>query len=122
GKGVIGHSRGMQARPDGYTLAMITLELNMMHWSGLTDLTYQDCIPLRSVNEDYAALFVRRDAPWQTLAELESAIRARPGSLKASGTTAGGAWHLALAGWLLAAGLDADDVVWVSSTGAGPSL
>jgi tripartite-type tricarboxylate transporter receptor subunit TctC len=122
GKGVTGHSRGLGARPDGYTLTMITLELNMMHWSGLTDLTYEDCIPLMSVNEDYAALFVRAGAPWQSLPELKRAIQESPGELQASGTATGGAWHLALAGWLIADGMEADDVNWISSEGAGPSL
>ncbi|MCA9027722.1 MAG: tripartite tricarboxylate transporter TctB family protein [Planctomycetaceae bacterium] len=122
GKGVTGHSRGLHARPDGYTLQMATLELNMMHWTGLTNLTYKDCIPLMSLNEDYAALFVRTDAPWKDLGELEQAIREAPGTLKSSGTTSGGAWHLALAGWLMAADFDVDDVVWISSTGANPSL
>ncbi len=122
GKGVTGHNRGLGARPDGYTLLMATLELSMMHWSGLTDLTYEDCVPLMSINEDYAALFVRHDAPWKTLGELEQAIRDNPGSLKASGTSSGGAWHLALAGWLMAGGFDVDDVVWISSTGSNPSL
>ncbi len=122
GKGVTGHSRGLDARPDGYTLQMATLELNMMHWTGLTDLTYEDCIPLMSLNEDYAALFVRTDAPWENLGELEQAIRDAQGTLKSSGTSSGGAWHLALAGWLMAAEFDVDDVVWISSTGANPSL
>lgn len=122
GKGVTGHNRGLRARPDGYTLTMATLELSTMHWSGLTSLTYRDCIPLISVNEDYAALFVRQDAPWQTLASLEAEIRKRPGQLKASGTTTGGAWHVALAGWLLAAELQPDAVIWISETGAAPSL
>lgn len=124
GKGVTGHSRGLTARPDGYTLTMATLELNTMHWSGLTDLTVADCIPLMSLNEDYAALFVRRDAPWMSLAELEAAIRAqaKPGSMMASGTTTGGAWHLAVAGWLDATGLGVESVTWVSSTGSAPSL
>ena len=79
GKGVTGHSRGLRARPDGYTLTMITLELNMMHWSGLTSLTVADCEPLVSLNEDYAALFVLAGAPWKTLPELEQAIRAYSG-------------------------------------------
>jgi tripartite-type tricarboxylate transporter receptor subunit TctC len=124
GKGVTGHSRGLAARPDGYTLTMATLELNTMHWSGLTDLTVADCIPLMSLNEDYAALFVRQDAPWQNLAELEAAIRQQPtpGSMTASGTTTGGAWHLAVAGWLDATGLGVESVTWVSSTGSAPSL
>lgn len=122
GKGVTGHSRGLRARPDGYTIAMITSELNMMHWSGLTRLTYQDCEPLMSINEDYCALFVRTDAPWRDLEELEEAIRQNPGHLKASGTASGGSWHLALAGWLITKGMSAEDVIWVSSTGANPSL
>ncbi len=122
GKGVTGHSRGLHAKSDGYTLTMATLELNMMHWADLTDLDHTSCIPIMSVNEDYAALFVGKDAPWKSLAELEAAIRDQPNQLRASGTASGGAWHLALAGWLLAGNFAADDVAWISSTGAGPSL
>ena len=122
GKGVTGHSRGLGAKPDGYTVLMATLELNMMHWSGLTSMTYEDCIPLMSLNEDYAALFVRADAPWKTLKELEDAIRSEPGKLKCSGTSIGGAWHLAVAGWMIEADMNVDDVLWISSTGAGPSI
>ena len=90
GKGVTGHGRGRYARPDGYTITMATLELNMMHWSGLTDLTHEDYALLASVNEDYAALFVRGDARWQSLTELESEIRENPETLTASGTASGG--------------------------------
>lgn len=42
GRGVTGHSRSLKARPDGYTIGTITLELNMLHWQGLTNLTYKD--------------------------------------------------------------------------------
>ena len=101
---------------------MITLELNMMHWSGLTELTYDDYIPLMSVNEDYAALLVGKEAPWTTLNELQRYVSEHPGELRASGTAIGGAWHLALAGWLTSSGLDVDAVNWIGSTGAGPSL
>lgn len=122
GRGVTGHNRGLHARPDGYTMVLATVELNMMHWSGLTALTYRDGTPLMSVNEDAAALIVRTDAPWQTLSELEAEIRSQPKQLTASGTATGGIWHLALAGWLLDAGVRADDVIFVSATGAAPSL
>ena len=122
GRGVTGHSRGLHARPDGYTMVLATVELNMMHWSGLTELTYRDSTPLMSVNEDAAALIVRTDAPWKSLSDLEAEIRSKPKQLTASGTATGGIWHLALAGWLLDAGMNADDVTFVSATGAGPSL
>ena len=122
GQGVTGHSRGLQARPDGYTLSMMTLELSMLHWRGLTDLDWTDCEPLMSLNEDPAAIFVKGDSEWQTAAELEAAVKAEPGKLRASGTAALGAWHLALASWLLSIDRPPTDVVWIPSQGANPSL
>lgn len=122
GGGVTGHTRGAQARPDGYTLTLITAELSMLHWRGLTNVTYEDFRPLALVNQDNAALFVRSDAPWQSLRDLEREIREQPGSLKASGTAFGGIWHIGLAGWLIEQGLQPDAVTWVSLDGAAPSL
>ena len=122
GQGVTGHARGLLARPDGYTLAMMTLELNMLHWRGLTDLDWQQCEPLMSLNEDAAALFVRSDSPLKTMSQLEDAVRSRPGELTASGTASLGAWHLALAGWLLSFDQQPTDVVWIPSRGSDPSL
>ncbi len=122
GSGVTGHTRGALAKPDGYTLTMITVELNMLHWRGLTNISYHDFDPLMLVNRDASALFVRTESPWQSLADLQRDIRARPRQLKASGTAQGGIWHIAVAGWLDFVGMKPDDVIWVSINGAGPSL
>lgn len=122
GQGVTGHRRGMMARPDGYTIAVITFELNTLHHQNLTTLTYEDMIPLVSVNEDAAAIWVPADSPWQNLDDLVAEIKARPGELTASGTATGGAWHLAFAGWLQSAGLETDAVKWIPKGGADPSI
>lgn len=122
GGGVTGHTRGALARPDGYTITMITAELNMLHWRGLTNITWRDYRPLMQVNQDNAAIFVRDDAPWDNMKELETAVREQPGELAASGTAFGGVWHVALAGWLTEAGLSADALSWISMGGAAPSL
>jgi hypothetical protein len=53
---------------------------------------------------------------------LEAAVREDPGSLQASGTAYLGAWHLALAGWLISRDLSPKAIVWVPQKGAGPSL
>ena len=122
GGGVTGHSRGARARTDGYTITMVTVELNMLHWRGLTSISHQDFKPVMMVNEDAAALFVRTDSQWRTLGQLEQAIRANPGKLKASGTAFGGIWHVALAGWLTTIGLQGSDVTWIAMAGAASSL
>ncbi|MEX2400955.1 MAG: tripartite tricarboxylate transporter substrate-binding protein [Rhodothermales bacterium] len=122
GAGVTGHTRGALAEPNGYTMTMITAELNMLHWRGLTNITHRDFRPLMRVNRDYAALFVRADSPWETIDELEAEVRDRPGELRASGTAFGGIWHVALAGWLIRNDLSAGDIVWLSLNGSAPSL
>jgi tripartite-type tricarboxylate transporter receptor subunit TctC len=122
GQGVTGHSRGIRAKPDGYTISMMTLELNMLHWRNLTDLTWEDSAPLMSLNEDPAALFVKADSAFLTVKDLQAATKSRPGELKASGTAALAAWHLALAGWLISLDQKPTDVIWMPSQGSAPSL
>jgi tripartite-type tricarboxylate transporter receptor subunit TctC len=103
-------------------MTMMTVELNMLHWRGLTDVTHESFVPLVLYNRDAAALFVRADAPWQTLQDLEQHIKSSPETLKASGTSQGGIWHLALAGWYTAIGVDPARLSWLSSQGAAPSM
>src|SRR3954466_4865053 len=38
GSGVVGHAAIAASAPDGYTIGLITVEIGMMHWQGLTDL------------------------------------------------------------------------------------
>jgi len=123
GGGAIGHSAGAHARPDGYTLTTITFELCTMHRMGMPQApTFDDYTCLLQINADPAAIIVRNDAPWTTLAELLDAIRADPGKLKMSGTATGGAWDLARAGLMQAAGISTDAVIWVPTEGSAPSL
>jgi tripartite-type tricarboxylate transporter receptor subunit TctC len=123
GSGVVGHSAIANAEPDGYTLGVVTVEIGMMHWAGLTDLDWRAYTPLALYNEDPAGVQVRADAPWNTVQELLDAVRDNPpGTFKASGTGQGGIWHLALAGMLDAAGMEPDRVPWVPSQGAAPGL
>jgi tripartite-type tricarboxylate transporter receptor subunit TctC len=122
GSGVVGHSAIATAEPDGYTLVVVTVEIGMMHWQGLTELTYEDYTPLALYNADAAGLQVRADSEWETAQQVLDAVKADPGAHKASGTGQGGIWHLALAGMLQAAGIAPDAAPWVPSQGAAPGL
>jgi tripartite-type tricarboxylate transporter receptor subunit TctC len=122
GNGVVGHSAIATAAPDGYTLGMITVEISMMHWAGLTQLNPTDFTALGLMNIDPAAVTVRADSPYKTLDDLVKAIKANPGKFKASGTGQGGIWHLALAGMLKDMKVDVAAAPWVPSNGAAPAM
>ena len=123
GSGVVGHQAIATAQPDGYNIGIITVEIAMMHWQGLTDLTPRSYTPLALMNEDPPGIQVSSASPYKTVKELADAIKAAPpGKLKASGTGQGGIWHLALIGWLQAMGLKPDQVAWVPSNGAAPAM
>ena len=122
GDGVHGHASGAFARPDGYTLTMMTCELNMLHWRGLTDVDCDSFRTLLVLNRAPGALFVQVDAEWKTLEDATRAIRTSDGSLRASGSAKGSAWHVAFAGWLQAVGIPLDRVRWIPTQGAKPSL
>jgi tripartite-type tricarboxylate transporter receptor subunit TctC len=122
GSGVVGHQAISTAPPDGYTIGLITVEIGMMHWQGLTDISGTSYTPIGLVNSDPAGLQVRADAPYKNVADLVAAIKANPGKLKASGTGQGGIWHLAIAGMLKDLKVDPAAVPWVPSNGAAPGL
>ncbi len=122
GSGVVGHQAIASSPADGYTIGMITVEIGMMHWVGLTPLSAADFTPIGVVNADPAGVNVRADAPYKSVKELLAAIKANPGKFKASGTGQGGIWHLALAGLLKDQGIDPGAVPWVPSNGAAPGL
>jgi tripartite-type tricarboxylate transporter receptor subunit TctC len=122
GSGVVGHQAIAAAAPDGYTIGLITVEIGMMHWQGLTELSGASYAPIGLVNSDPAGLQVRADAPYKTANDLVAAIKANPGKFKASGTGQGGIWHLAIAGMLKDLKVDPSAAPWVPSNGAAPGL
>lgn len=123
GSGVVGHSAIANAKPDGYTIGLVTVEIAMMHHIGLTDLTAENYTPLGLMNADSPGVTVSADSEYKTIQELADAIKAsEPGTFKASGTGQGGIWHLALIGWLLSMDLAPDHVTWVPSEGSAPAM
>ena len=62
GSGVVGHSAIATAAPDGYTIGIITVEISMMHWQGLTEFK-PDSYALALMNEDPPAFRSIRAVP-----------------------------------------------------------
>lgn len=106
---VAGHAAIAAAKPDGRTLGMITGEIGMMHWhDNVTDLTWKSYTPLAVPYVEAAAIIVREDAPFRTLADFVAAARSRP--IRGAGSPDFGVWKFALLGLLGAVGVPASQV------------
>lgn len=118
GSGAVGHQAIASAKPDGYTIGMITMEVTTMHWVGFSQLKSSDFVPFGQVNYDPAAVTVRADAPYKNVSEFIEAVKAAPGKYKSSGGGAGAVSHIAIAGLMKAAGLTPTAAPWVTMDSA----
>ena len=95
--GAIGWNDVVTSKPDGYKLAVITVELTTLPHMGLAKFTYEDFVPIARMNADPAAITVQTSAPWNTIDEFIAASRKAPGQMKVGNAGNGSIWHLASA-------------------------
>ena len=119
GGGAVGHSAVTQAKPDGYTVGLTTVELIIQPHVQEVPYSHKELQPILQVNSDPAAITVRADAPWQTFEEFITYAKAHPGELRCSGTGYAGIWHLAL---LELQGVSGTEFTFVPSQGAAPAV
>ena len=95
GADAIGHNAIRAARPDGYTIGMITFELNSLPPQGLVPFTWKDFDPLMRINTDPAALTVRKDAPYNTVRGFVDYAKAHPDEITIGNSAPGSVWNIA---------------------------
>lgn len=95
--GAIGWTEVINARPDGYKLAVLTVELLTLPHLGLAKFNYDDFQPIAQLNADPAAITVKADAPWNTIEEFLAAAKKSPESVRVGNSGNGSIWHLAAA-------------------------
>ena len=93
--GAIGMGEMINAKPDGYKLCMVIVEITILPHLGLTKYTWEDFQPIVRLNADPAAITVRADAPWNTIEEFLAASQKSPGGMKMGNSGNGSIWHLA---------------------------
>ncbi len=121
--GVVGHSAIANARPDGYTVGMGTMEFTTYKPLGQSDITPGSFTLVCRLASLPAGITVRADSEYGSAADLLEAIKAEPeGTFTSSGSGVGGAWHLSVAGWLNSEGVDPLKVRFVPSRGGAPAL
>jgi tripartite-type tricarboxylate transporter receptor subunit TctC len=95
--GAVGMGDVANAKPDGYTVCMLTTQLSTYRLMGLADLSYRNYDLLMLLNRSMGVIAVKADAQWKNMKELIDYAKANPEKLTVGHTGAGGAWHLAMA-------------------------
>jgi len=95
--GMIGWQEVLNSKPDGYKLAVMTVEITTLPHLGLSKFTYEDFTPIARMNFDPAAITVKADAPWNTVEEFIAAAKKANGEMKVGNSGNGSIWHLAAA-------------------------
>jgi len=98
GTGVVGMDSVAKARPDGYTIGLITFNLSTYRLLGQSELSYRDFDLIALLNRSIAGLSVKADSKFQTLKDLVEYAKANPGVVTVGHSGPAGAWHLAAVG------------------------
>ena len=117
GAGIPGHTAIAKAKPDGYTIGVLTNDISLYKPQGLAELTYADLRPLGQATRIAAGVNVIAGSPYKTLKDLAEAIKAKPGELKATGAAPGVNWHIGFLGLMLDLGIAPESVIWVPTQG-----
>ncbi|MBP1154900.1 MULTISPECIES: tripartite tricarboxylate transporter substrate binding protein [unclassified Paenibacillus] len=82
GSGAVGMQEGLNSKPDGYTLTMVTREVTSLPLLGLAPFKTLDFKYVGNINKDPAVLVVSSDSKYKTYDDLVTALKATPGKLK----------------------------------------
>lgn len=122
GSGAVGLAELMQAAPDGYTLAVLPVELSFLKEQGVYTFDFNDFTQICNINSDPAALAVSASSDFKTVADVVDYAKANPGALKIGHSGTGFLWHLAGGLFANAAGIDVTYVPYDGSSTGNAAL
>jgi tripartite-type tricarboxylate transporter receptor subunit TctC len=122
--GAVGMQFAAVSKPDGYTVLCALSSISVMPEVDILfgrPQTYkrEDFVPIALLNADPTILVVRKDAPWNSLAELVADAKKRPNEIKYSSSGVYGTLHVAMAMFTHAAGIQ---MRHIPTQGGGPAL
>ncbi|MDN2567911.1 tripartite tricarboxylate transporter substrate binding protein [Aquibium sp. A9E412] len=122
GGGISGITEISKADPDGYTLGIL-FNYAPFKLLGMGDLTSDSYTPIAQYNFDFAAVHVKADSEFQSLAEVVDQLQEDPASIAIGcGAVCPSSWSSALSKILIDNGIDIKTLRWVPSAGAAAGL
>ena len=93
----IGFADVANAKPDGYKVGVMSVNLVILPALGLMKVNADDFVPVARLNFDPAAITVRADAPWKTVEQFIADAKTKPGATQVGNGGVGDIWHVAAA-------------------------
>ncbi len=97
GTGVAGMQSVATARPDGYTVGLVTFHLSSYRLTGLSELSYRDFQPIMLLNRSPTGFLVKADSPYKSMNDLVDYAKQNPGVVTVATSGAGAVPHLSAA-------------------------
>lgn len=95
--GATGWAEAAKARPDGYTVVLVTFDIMTNQVLGRSPIKYTDFDYLLQFTSQPLGIVVRSESPYKTLDDLLRAAKEKPSTIKVATTPLGGVYHQALA-------------------------
>lgn len=118
--GMLGLRAMASAKPDGYTIGQIPISVTRFSQLGTVQIDpLKDLIYIARTSGQTFGIAVRADAPWKTLKDFVAAAKASPGKLTYGSAGIGGATHVGMEEFALAAGVQFNHIPY---KGGAPAL
>ncbi len=116
--GTVGAREAKGSPADGYTVYAMHDYIHLVHYAGLTDITYKDFEPICLVSATPSVLTASPKTPWKNWKEFLEDAKKRPGEISV-GATLGSTSHIFPASIEKAAGIK---LKYVSYDGLSPRM
>jgi tripartite-type tricarboxylate transporter receptor subunit TctC len=116
--GTVGAREAKSSPADGYTIYAVHDYIHLVHYAGLTDISYKDFEPICLVSATPSVLTASPKTPWKDWAEFIADAKKRPGAISV-GATLGSTSHIFPASIEKAAGIK---LKYVSYDGLAPRM
>jgi tripartite-type tricarboxylate transporter receptor subunit TctC len=118
--GMLGLKALAAAKPDGYTIGQVPISVTRFAQLGSVQIDpLKDLSFIARTSGQTFGIAVRADAPWKTLEELVAAAKASPGKINYGSAGIGGATHVGMEEFALAAGATFNHIPY---KGGAPAL
>lgn len=117
--GVVGSREVAMAKPDGYTISLISISMILTQYTAPTPTNLKDYVPVAQLLSSPGLLTVSSKAPWNSVQEFVKYAKANPGKVKNGASGTGTSDHLFAAAFQKATGIK---LIHVPYTGDAPAV